>query len=799
MIMTSTRTALFNLIGAIESDLRSFVKEALPDCFLKNKDAVKEEARKRYVRDKKRNPKEDLELLDFLHFGETYQILLTNKEKIREDIREEVVKHREKSELIIPIRNRVMHFRPLEEDDYYTVNEFAQNLSKDLWPECKDLYQKIQKGALEQFSDISKTEIEERIYHKLPVPDCDETGFIGRKEDVRDIKKLLYGHHPIITLYGEGGVGKTALMLKTAYDIIDDDKCPFDCVVWITCKIAELTSSGIREIKDCIKNFESMVRGIDDLLLGEPRTTQNENIEYILDWMKEFKTLLILDNLETLQSEEEMKNFLGRCSEFGKVAITSRIGLGYLDYPRKLEPMKEKEAERLLRGFAQILNVPVLYKQLCTEEIQKYVKELFLNPLAIKWFVQAVASGRDPDEAIKNKDSLREYCLSNIYDKFDGQQKAFLHAILVNAKPVSKEEIWFYTEKPNKISFENSLRILRRSSFIEIERNGENEWVYDLTDFARDYIHEEDRPSTRLYKKIRDKQDKVSGFKQSINTFSKSKYHLGYIEIRKDSEAVLAIELSEALKDSGKARKLQNDDDDNESARIIELYKEALGKVDKVKDIQPLYFEAYRISAFIHVGQGRYLAAEHEYQEALKIEPDNSRIHHFYAGFLQRCLKDMKRAKEHAERAVELDDEKSFDPRYLCARCLGFEGEYDKSIGMLKELLSRNLNRRQKLMAATQTIEFCKRKVERKRCTEKDYLKAWNIFIDGVDFFESLQEVRPDKLMKEKFVKLLDEGIQCTQDDEQRNTKSDELIARYKDLIRNFDKRGYLRNRLQVS
>lgn len=781
MIMTQTRMILFGLLGAIESDLRCFVREALSDSFLKNEDSVKNKARELYFREKKKEAKEDLDLLDFLYFGETYQILLANKEKLREDIRDELIKHREKSELIIPIRNRVAHIRPLEEDDFPVVNNFAQSLSKDLWPECKDVLQKIQKGTLEHFSNLPKTE-EERACHNLPQPEFEETGFIGREKDVRDIKKLLYGHHPIITSYGEGGVGKTALMLKVAYDIIYDAECPFEYVVWITCKTAELRNSEIREIKNCIRDFSSMTRQIDDVLGGPSTTTTSETIESILNSVKEVKTLLILDNLETLQSEGEMQDFLDRCSEFGKIAITSRIGLGYLDYPRKLDPMKEKEAEKLLRRLAQVFNVGILYER-NSEQILEYVKELFLNPLAIKWFVQTVGSGRGPDEVIRNKDSLREYCLSNIYDKFDSQQKAFLQAILVNAKPISKEELWFYTNKPDKISFENSLRILIRSSFIKIAST-EDGYVYDLTEFARDYIHEEDRPSKQLYEEIRNKQNRIRGLKQRIkNILSGNQYQRRYIEIRKDSEAVLAVELSEALK----ALKAG---DSNESAKM-QLYKEALKKVNKVREIQPSYFEAYRISALIRTHQENYSAAEDDYREALKMEPDNPRIHRFYAGFLLRC-KNIKGAKEHAEKAVSIDKE-SFNTRFFHAKCLGFEGEeYDNPIKKLKKLLNDELKDFQKHQVATQIIEFYKRKVESIKDKEKNHLKAWNVFLEGVNFFETLQGIKDKEDMEKKFVRLLDEGRQCVQDDEQRNSKLNRLKSHYIDLINLYDKRGYL-------
>lgn len=776
-----TRQILFRRISAIESDLRNFIKENLPDSFLENEDIARK-VKERYFKEMGVDPNRDLELVDFLDFGDTYQILLAKKNELRKNIAKELSRHRKDLESIASIRNRVMHVRPLEADDYPTVDNFVQKVPGNIWSQSKS---SLKISDLERINPKIKIEKrQERISHNLPNSDFDETGFIGRKKDVQELKELLYAHPRIITLFGEGGVGKTALMLKTAYEIIDDENCPFDYVIWVTCKTRVLTSSGIKEIEGAIKNYKFMVQEIDYNFRNAPQTTTlSEAIESILKDIREVKSLLILDNLETLQLQREVKDFLYRYTEFGKVAITSRMKLGEQDFPRRLEPMKKEEAEQLLRNFALRLNVKILYK-LSPDKIEEYVRELSLNPLGIKWFVQSVASGSSPDDVVSNKDTLLDYCLSNVYKKLDTEQKTFLHTVLVNGKPTSKEELLFYTERKNDIGVNESLQKLETTSFIRmIYVQNTDEYLYDITDFAREYVVKKDPPDEKLYREIRDKQNKASGLREGMK--SKRPYGQNYIEIRKDSESFLAMKLNEALKYSAKARskKLSN----NPEARE-ELYEKAIKEVKEVQETQPRYAEAYKVSAFIYSEQRNNAAADLEYQNALETDSKNPRILHAYAGFLLRAMKNPQKAKEYAERALNMDGE-SFDTRSLYAKCIGIKGEHNRAIEILKGLIDEKHSYLERNMALTDIIDFYQRKVERKNHTERDRQEAWNIFLKGVSFFEeSKKKFKPDKVAKEKFVDLLLEGMQCRESVEERIDRLKKLISANIESIRNHEK-----------
>ncbi|WP_040664927.1 NB-ARC domain-containing protein, partial [Nafulsella turpanensis] len=193
------------------------------------------------------------------------------------------------------------------------------------------------------------------ISNNLPIPDFDETGFIGRKKDVEDVKKLILSNNRVVSIIGDGGVGKTSLMLKVAYDIIDlKDKCPFDLIIWTTAKTTMLTATGIQEINSALRSSYEVLESISGIVNSE-KLNIKEQISEILEYFEVFNVLLIIDNLETIL-DGTIKDFIREAQLRCKVAITSRIGLGELEYRRLLTGLTDVESVQLVKQIASIRN-----------------------------------------------------------------------------------------------------------------------------------------------------------------------------------------------------------------------------------------------------------------------------------------------------------------------------------------------------------------------------------------------------------------------------------------------------------
>jgi len=336
----------------------------------------------------KENPRVDYkksleDIVDFLDFGDTFVILKKNNIFLSKPTNDFINKIYNDLISIIPIRNRVMHTRPLLGGDFSIVYDFISSLRTNDpidWKatiETRNLIEKDPSYVLTlKFPSSSFTSHTNRIMHNLPVPDFDETGFIGRVKDVDDVKQLI-STNKVVTVLGDGGIGKTALALKVAYDIVDlNEKCPFELIIWTTAKTTMLTAKGIEEIYTAITDYTGLINVISNTL--DTKIEKNK-LTSILEYLELFKTLIIIDNLETIHNEE-VRDFIRKAQVKCHILITSRIGLGELEFPRKLNGLNESEASKLIREIARIRNSDTLMK-LPQKTLVEISEKLYFNPL----------------------------------------------------------------------------------------------------------------------------------------------------------------------------------------------------------------------------------------------------------------------------------------------------------------------------------------------------------------------------------------------------------------------------------
>jgi LuxR family transcriptional regulator, glucitol operon activator len=422
------------LLAAIENDLRDLISSVAsdePPVDVLGAD-IYERALQRRRKDYPRSTSPHLaSLLPYIDFSDAYTVLRGQASNLRPDLDVALKNFGSQWELLVGVRNRVAHSRPLELEDLPRVLDFSHelvNLPGAPWAATRHAQAELERNpgfVLGVTPSLIKDD-ESPIRHNLPPADFEETGFLGRKGQRRELLRALKGPWPVISILGDGGLGKTALALQVAYDLMDDSECPFEAIVWTSAKNATLTTSEILRVESAIEDSLGLFRGAASELGGEEAL--KNPVQELLDYLRTFPILLILDNLETV-IDDRIRDFLRQLPHGSKVLITSRIGVG-TENPFKLSPLSTAEAARLIRILARVRDVHPL-RDLHDGEVEDLVTRMKCHPAFIKWFVSGVQAGQAPERLVEENGLLLDYCMSNVFDYLSEDACAVLRSMIV--------------------------------------------------------------------------------------------------------------------------------------------------------------------------------------------------------------------------------------------------------------------------------------------------------------------------------------------------------------------------------
>lgn len=616
----SNRIILFAICSSIEYDIRNFILGG-------ERIVLSEDLQKKAIIRSKQRAKNLNQMLNELDLGDYIEIIRANPYKLGlNNVR--VVQLRDYFEKIIPIRNRVMHTRPLEIGDRATLFEVLEDIGTKVnwieWQETKNTKKLIETDPTKIFDEkkFYIDSVRDSIYHNLPSPEFDDTGYIGRKREIRDLKELLKNNkHQIISIIGNGGLGKTALTVKVLYDLIDDVDNTYEAVLWITLKTRTLSHGEFNALESTIRNIPELLSAIEHQMIFSDEKTSEENI---LEFLESFKTLLVLDNLETINSNEIM-GFLKKIPENSKVLITSRHGLGELEYRYTLEGLSLSDASAYFRELSKYYGLKL--HELDSSEVKRIVVDnLYSNPLSIKWFITSIFKGLDINVLLNNKGDLIEFCMSNVYEKLSVTSKHILQLFLIEKYDLSYGEIDFYLEI-DSVDLRSSINEMLTTNMV-ILKSG----TYILNEMAKDYLSKFYPPSDQFFLKINRKRKDLNALLQSVSTLKENDAFnprsLSYSMESKDKK-IAAYYLNEALesRDLSKSRSY----------------------LEKAINIAPDYFEVYKIQAFIEGNHNNIFKAEQSYDIALNKcmqDEDRARVSLLYATFYVLKVEDYIRALE---------------------------------------------------------------------------------------------------------------------------------------------------------
>jgi LuxR family transcriptional regulator, glucitol operon activator len=447
MTYSATRLTCFALISSIEEDMRSVIEEHLGDSPIADvlpADRI-QKAQERRKTDGLAAATSLQWILPYLDFADSYEALSSKKRQLPERFTEALRKVAPDVPRLIAVRNRVAHTRPMEVDDSAHLLDIASTLIAGDKVHWSSLSETLTRLATEPAYVLGltinlPTDPVSTPRHNLPIPDFDETGFFGRKDQLRRIKRAIKGAYPVVSVLGDGGIGKTSLALKAAYELLEDPEQPFEAIIWVTAKATILTPNEIKRISDAIESSLGLFAQAA-VELGAPRT--DDPVSEVLAYMENFKILLILDNLETVL-DKRLRDFLLDLPLGSKVIVTSRKGLG-IENPVQLEPLNSDDSVRLLRALAGVRGVNQL-KRLSQDALEALTGKMSGHPAYIRWFVAGVQSGRRPEEIISDNALLLDYCMSNVYGYLEDDARAVLRCMQVLPGERNQAELAFLND-----------------------------------------------------------------------------------------------------------------------------------------------------------------------------------------------------------------------------------------------------------------------------------------------------------------------------------------------------------------
>jgi len=489
----------------------------------------------------------------------------------------------------------------------------------------------------------------------LPPAEYDpDGGFIGRREDLVKVERLLLGDtHRVVTISGAGGVGKSALARRICTNLLLKDIAPFDAIIWVSAKEEKLTVAGIEPIDPSVRNFESVLDSIletfgwlDDMRLSLERKIAS--VEVILK-AGDKGILLVVDNLETIR-DEQIIEFIKDFPQPNKVLITSRMGLGEVERRYPLKEMTTKDAVVLLRTVAREKSVEGL-ATLPDSNLEVLVERMSRYPLAIKWVVGQVALGRDINVAMGNLTSstgdVARFCFDHIFRNLLSEEpRKVLYALAANETPLSRGILSHVTNMPAD-SLDDAIRKLTIASLIiPIQLKSEYSGIetrYELLPLTRNYMFAQLQIDARTYAEIKSRMHQVENLLEEAEKAGKQyRYSLRDLGAETDEEKIAATWAVTGY------QKFQAND-----------YDGAVKAFTRGAQIAPNFAAIYRNWASVESDAGFYQKADELMRKAAALSPTDPRVWYVW-GNIEKRRHRIDTACAYLQKALDLSPNDGF-------------------------------------------------------------------------------------------------------------------------------------------
>src|SRR5215204_66069 len=274
--------------------------------------------------------------------------------------------------------------------------------------------------------------------------------FFGREAELAQIREALDPENRTwgALIDGPGGMGKTSLAVRAAYDCTPEQ---FDRIVYVSVKGRELDDDGVRELgvfvlPGFLEMLNELSRELDRADIT--KSPEDERIRLLLDALRDERALLILDNLESLpkSDRDRLFTFVKRLPQGCKAILTSRRRIGSGSEELILQKLSREAALETLADLAG--RNPLLARTSEDERVALY-EQTAGSPLLLRWVAGQLGRGscRTFKDALnflrscpEDNDPL-EFVFGDLVNEFTGDETKVLCALTYYSLPAKVEHL----------------------------------------------------------------------------------------------------------------------------------------------------------------------------------------------------------------------------------------------------------------------------------------------------------------------------------------------------------------------
>jgi hypothetical protein len=303
-------------------------------------------------------------------------------------------------------------------------------------------------------------------------------GYVERSELESELRSVLMNErHPVVTLMGRGGIGKTSVALKVLQALAYEER--FFAVLWFSARDIDLRAEGPKVVRPQVLTQGDIAKEFCRLMdAGAVEKKGHRPLEHLGESMQDTEhapLLFVFDNFETVRNPEEVYTWMDTyIRPPNKILITTRHRSFKGDYPLDVPGMSEEEFERLVRQTSSLLGI----QRLVTGE---YLRNLFVesggHPYVVKILLGELARAGRPrkiDRIMADQDDILDALFERTFEGLPAVAKR-IYLTLCNWRsviPMLALEATLLRPTHERIDVGGALETLERTSLVERVTSG---------------------------------------------------------------------------------------------------------------------------------------------------------------------------------------------------------------------------------------------------------------------------------------------------------------------------------------